>query len=117
MDKVDPTFTVKVKGGKTYFLISLFRAAIAVPILILSLVLYGAGVLLTVTVIGAVIGIPIIITTYVIDIFALAMLINIREKIYLVTCPACQKRRVILHSMTSRFACKRCKSHINIEKI
>lgn len=108
------SFTVKVKGGKSSPFAAVIRAISAVFILVASLTFYLLGILLTLTVIGALIGIPLIIATYAIDAVALAIFINLREKIYSITCPKCAKKRFVMPALKPGFICKRCLSRIRV---
>lgn len=114
MNNVGPDFTVEVSGGKTLIVFSILRALAAVPVLLLSLVLYFTGVVLTLTIIGALIGVPLIIATYAVDMITLAVLINMREKLHRVVCPKCSKKRFVMQAFKDRFVCKRCGSYIMV---
>ena len=115
--RVEPDFTVEVGGGKTLVVFSIARAILAVPILLISLALYLTGIFLTVTIIGALVGIPLIAATYGVDMLALVVLINLRERLHRVTCPACSRKRFVVYSVKERFVCKRCKSCIMLVEV
>ena len=115
--RVEPDFTIEVSVGKTLVLFSILRAILAVPMLLISIALYLSGILLTFTIIGALLGIPLIAATYGIDMLALVVLINLREKLHWVTCPACSKKRFVVYSVKDRFVCKRCKSYIMLVEV
>lgn len=111
---MEEEFTVEVRGGKTFLPFSILRALFALILLILSLASYLVGILLTLTVIGALVGIPIIISTYAIDALALMMLINMREKVYHVKCPSCGRKRWIMLAIKEFYYCKSCRSRVNV---
>ena len=108
------SLTVEVKREKTHFAFTLLRVASAVPILFFSISLYLTGLLLTITIVGAPLGIPLIVLTYALDALALSMLLNPREKIAKVHCPKCGKSKHVLPSAMDDFTCKACKSYIKI---
>ena len=107
-------YAVEVAGGKSPLVISLLRAVPAACLLVLSLVFYLAGLLLTLTILGAVIGIPILIGTYAIDAVALTVLIHMREKLHRVKCPGCGKGRFVMPAVRERFLCKGCRRVVNL---
>ena len=109
-----PRCTVEVPGGKCSIAVSLLRAVPAVSLLVFSLLFYLAGILLTLTILGAVIGIPIIIATYAVDAVALSVLINMRERLCRVKCPGCGRKRFIMPAVRQRFLCKRCGRVVNV---
>lgn len=111
---MEEEFNIEVKGGKTFLPFSIFRAIFAFSLLILSLVSYLVGILLTLTIIGALVGIPIIISTYAIDALALMMLIHMREKVHHVKCPSCERKRWIMPVIKEFFYCKSCGSRVNV---
>jgi len=111
---MDEEYTIEVRGGNTLLPFSILRAVIALSLLIISLASYLVGILLTLTIIGALIGIPIIISTYAADALALMVLINMREKVYHLKCPSCEKNRWIMPVIKDFFYCKSCGSRINV---
>ncbi len=108
-------YTVEVPGGKSSIAASILRVIPAVCLLVLSLLSYLVGILLTLTILGAVVGIPIIIGTYAADAVALMVLINMREKLHRVECPGCGKKRFIMPNLREQFLCKGCGSIVTIE--
>ena len=108
---------VEVRGCDIHPFFRFLRAATAIFVLIASLLLYLTGILLTLTIIGALIGIPLIMATYVIDAIAIMALMNMREKIHIVRCPECSKRLFVMISLRERFVCKRCKNNIKVEAL
>ncbi|MDH3974827.1 MAG: hypothetical protein OEV42_11160 [Deltaproteobacteria bacterium] len=111
---MEEEYTVEVKGGKTLLPFSIMRAIFALVLLVLSLASYLIGILLTLTIIGALVGIPIIISTYAIDALALMMLINMREKVYTLKCPVCERKRWVMPAIKAFFYCKSCASRVNV---
>ena len=111
---MEEEYEVIVRGGKTFLPLSVLRAIFAVSLLVLSLASYLVGILLTLTIIGSIVGIPIIISTYAIDALALMMLINMREKVHHVKCPSCGKKRWIMPAIKEFFYCEACGSRIDV---
>lgn len=107
-------YTVEVPGGKSSIAVSIMRVIPAICLLILSLISYLIGIILTLTIIGAIAGIPIIIGTYAADAVALMVLINMRERLYRVTCPGCEKKRWIMPAVRERFLCKGCEGIVDV---
>jgi len=111
---MESVFHVEVEGGRTSVIFSIFRMLAAVVVLAASLLLYLAGLILTLSIVGSIIGLPIMAATYAIDMVALLALIKVREKIHIVPCPRCSKKRFLITSVKDRFYCKRCKSYIHV---
>ena len=74
-------------------------------LLVLSLIAYLAGLALSLTIIGAIIGIPIIISTYVFDAFLIAMLFNSKAHLKRVPCPSCNKKKLIVTDVMETLSC------------
>jgi len=94
---------------------TVLKIVIALLILPFSLLLYLAGLILTITIIGSVIGIPLILSTYVLDALALSSLMNPKEKIVKVSCPDCGKGKFIMPSSMKEFRCNRCGGLVEVE--
>lgn len=108
---------VEVRPSYHSIPVAVTRIILILPLLLLSLILYLTGLLLVLTVVGAIIGIPLILATYAIDALALSILLNPRLKTQTVSCPSCGKRRRVLPTVADTFRCKRCKNLIRVEII
>ncbi len=108
---------VKVCPEYHRLLYAILKVISTIPLLLISLVLYLSGILLTLTIIGAVIGIPLIVSTYAIDIIAISMLLNPRIKTMVVECPKCSNKKRVLPTVMNDFTCKKCKSIVEIRII
>jgi len=73
--------------------------------LLLSLSVYLVGLALSLTIIGAIIGIPIIVSTYVVDAFLIAMLFNSKAHLKRVRCPSCNKKKLIVTDVMETLSC------------
>ncbi len=91
------------------------RVILILPLLLLSLLLYLAGLLLILTVVGAIIGIPLILATYALDAIALSILLNPRLKTTVVACPSCGRKKRVLPTVMDTFRCSRCKGLVRLE--
>jgi DNA-directed RNA polymerase subunit RPC12/RpoP len=96
-------------------IIAALKVIIAVIILLLSLLLYLAGLILTLTIIGAILGIPIILSTYALDVLALAVLMNPRRRAIKTACPNCGKGKYVIPFAMESYRCKRCKRAVQIK--
>ena len=94
--------------------VAVLKVAAALIILPFSLIIYLAGILLTLTIIGAIIGIPLILSTYAIDVLAFSALMNPRGKITRVSCPNCGKGKYIIPYSMDLFSCKKCKKLVKL---
>ena len=111
---MDDQLVVTISTSQHHPIIAALKVAIAIIILPLSLVLYLAGLLMTLTIIGAILGIPIILSTYALDALALAALMDPRSKAMKVLCPNCGKGKSVIPFTMERFRCKKCKQLIKV---
>ncbi len=110
-------FTVRITSSYHPLPVAILRVVLVLPILILSIGLYLTGLLLTLTVVGAIIGIPLILATYALDVLALSLILHPRLKTQRVRCPSCGKGKRVLPSVMDLFRCNRCKSLIRLETL
>ncbi len=111
---MDNELVVRIHASLHHPIIAALKIIIAVTILLFSLLLYLTGLILTLTIIGALIGIPIILSTYALDILALAVLMNPRNRAIKTTCPNCGKGKYIIPFTMESFRCKKCKYLIKV---
>ena len=107
---------VKISKENIPPLLVALRIIVIIPILLLSLLLYLLGLILTVTVVGAIIGIPMIVFTYALDLLALTILFNPKATIIKVACPGCGKGHLMAYSSTTFYSCKRCKGVVTLHE-
>ena len=108
---------VEVRPSYHSFPVAVTKVVLVFPFLLLSLVLYIMGLLLILTVVGAIIGIPLILATYALDAIALSILLNPRLKIQTVSCPWCGKKKRVLPTVMETFRCSRCRNLVRLEVI
>ena len=111
---MDNQLVVTIHASLHHPIIAVLKVIITVIILLFSLLLYVTGLILTLTIIGAILGIPIILSTYAIDILALAALMNPRRRAIKTTCPNCGKGKYVIPFTMARFRCKKCKRAVQI---
>jgi predicted RNA-binding Zn-ribbon protein involved in translation (DUF1610 family) len=105
---------VSIQASLHHPIIAALKVMIAIIVLLLSLLLYLAGLILTLTIIGAVLGIPIILSTYALDVLALAILMNPRGRAIKTACPNCGKAKYVVPFTMENFRCKKCKQQIKV---
>ncbi|MFQ5900674.1 MAG: hypothetical protein ACE5IH_03865 [Thermodesulfobacteriota bacterium] len=101
----------KIQRSLPFIVLKVIGALFILP---LSLVFYLTGLLLTLTIIGAVIGIPLVLSTYAMDVMALSILLNPKERMVKVYCPKCNKGKYIITTLMEGFTCKGCNRSIQI---
>lgn len=111
---MDNQLIVRIDASLHHPIIAALKIIVAIVVLILSLLLYLTGLILTLTIIGAIIGIPIILSTYAIDILALGVLMHPRSRAIKTACPNCGKGKYIIPFIMESFRCKKCKQRIKV---
>jgi ribosomal protein S27E len=111
---MDNRLVVTIYEGKHHIIVATLKVLLALLILPLSLLLYLAGIILTITIIGALIGIPLIVSTYALDILAFSALMNPRSKTIKVNCPNCKKGKYVIPFAMESYRCKQCKELIKV---
>lgn len=105
---------VEVRARESPWPLVVLKVVMAVPVLALSIVLYLAGVLLVFTIVGAVLGIPLMLMTYALDALVLVMVLNARKAAQRIKCPACGRKKTIIPSVIDGFTCKGCKAEVRV---
>lgn len=113
---MDERHIIKVFYSKTSKPFFFLRAICIIPLLLLSLTVYLTGLLLVFTIIGAIIGVPIIVSTYVFDAIMIGFMVNPLASLKKVKCPLCRKGKFIVTEIMSSFVCKGCGEFIKIER-
>ncbi|MEE8423393.1 MAG: hypothetical protein V3S49_02525 [Thermodesulfobacteriota bacterium] len=111
---MDNQLIVRIHVSLHHPIVAALKIIIAIVVLILSLLLYLTGLILTLTIIGAIIGIPIILSTYAIDILALGVLMHPRSRAIKTACPNCEKGKYVIPFIMESFRCKKCKQLIKV---
>ncbi len=107
MAKVEKLF-VEVTPGRVSVAIRYLKMASGVVILLASLLSYLVGIILTITIIGAIIGIPLMLATYLVDAIALVLILSPGVKFQRVKCPGCKKGHVVRNIEEGGFICPGC---------
>ncbi len=111
---MDNQLVARIHASLHHPIIAALKVIIAVTILLFSLLLYLTGLILTLTIIGALIGIPIILSTYTLDVLALAVLMHPKRRAIKTACPNCEKSKYVIPFTMESFRCKKCKQLIKI---
>ncbi len=107
---------LKVFYGKISKPFLFLRAICLIPLFLLSLTVYLVGLLLVFTLVGAILGVPIIISTYVFDVMLIGFIVNPLASLKKINCPLCKKGKLIVTDIMGSFVCKGCGEFIKIER-